>query len=124
MLRGEASRVEGRVALFVAGLAFDGFVKPDLVAAGVNLLTADPGKAEDGTARYSSPSGSSAAAAVVAGAAALLAQSRPELDASALERAACRSARKPPRESVAAQGRPARPRRGARAEEAAARRRR
>ena len=49
----------GRVAPFSSrGLAFDGFVKPDLVAPGVGLLTADPGKAEDGTPRYSSVSGS------------------------------------------------------------------
>ena len=86
------------------GLAFDGFVKPDLVAPGVGLLTADSGKAEDGTPRYSSVSGSSAAAAVVAGAAALLAQARPELDASALKGLLAGSARALPRESVAAQG--------------------
>ena len=86
------------------GLAFDGFVKPDLVAPGVGLLTADPGKAEDGTPRYSSVSGSSASAAVVAGAAALLAQARPELDASALKGLLAGSARALPRESVAAQG--------------------
>ena len=95
----------GRVAPFSSrGLAFDGFVKPDLVAPGVGLLTADPGKAEDGTPRYSSVSGSSAAAAVVAGAAALLAQARPELDASALKGLLAGSARALPRESVAAQG--------------------
>jgi Subtilase family len=103
--RGEASKVEGRVAPFSSrGLAFDGFVKPDLVAPGVSLLTADPGKAEDGTARYSSLSGSSAAAAVVTGAAALLAQSRPELDASALKGLLAGSARPLPGESVVAQG--------------------
>jgi hypothetical protein len=105
MARGEVSRAEGRVAPFSSrGLAFDGFVKPDLVAPGVNLLTADPGKAEDGTARYSSLSGTSGAAAVVAGAAALLAQSRPELDASALKGLLAGSARPLPAESVAAQG--------------------
>ena len=79
-------------------------MKPDLVAPGVGLLTADPGKAEDGTPRYSSVSGSSASAAVVAGAAALLAQARPELDASALKGLLAGSARALPRESVAAQG--------------------
>jgi subtilisin family serine protease len=105
LARGEASKVEGRVAPFSSrGLAFDGFVKPDLVAPGVSLLTADPGQAEDGTARYSSLSGSSAAAAVVAGAAALLAQSRPELDASALKGLLAGSASPLPGESVAAQG--------------------
>ena len=103
--RGEASKVVGRVAPFSSrGLAFDGFVKPDLVAPGVSLLTADPGKAEDDTARYSSLSGSSAAAAVVAGAAALLAQSRPELDASALKGLLAGSARPLVGESVVAQG--------------------
>jgi len=105
MARGEASNVEERVAPFSSrGLAFDGFVKPDLIAPGVSLLTADPGKAEDGTARYASLSGSSGAAAVVAGAAALLAQSRPELDASALKGLLAGSARPLARESVAAQG--------------------
>jgi subtilisin family serine protease len=103
--RGEASNVEGRVAPFSSrGLAFDGFVKPDLVAPGVSLLTADPGKAEDDTARYSSLSGSSASAAVVAGAAALLAQARPELDASALKGLLAGSARPLLGESVVAQG--------------------
>jgi len=105
MARGEASSAVGRVAPFSSrGLAFDGFVKPDIVAPGVSLLTADPGPAEDGTARYSSLSGSSAAAAVVAGAAALLAQSRPELDASALKGLLAGSARPLARQSVAAQG--------------------
>ena len=95
----------GRVAPFSSrGLAFDGFVKPDLVAPGVGLLTADPGKAEDGSPRYSSVSGSSASAAVVAGAAALLAQARPDLDASALKGLLAGSARALPRASVAAQG--------------------
>jgi len=99
------SRVEGRVAPFSSrGLAFDGFVKPDLVAPGVGLLTDAPGRAEDGSARYSSISGSSAAAAVVAGAAALLAQARPELDASALKGLLAGTAERLPRESVVAQG--------------------
>jgi subtilisin family serine protease len=101
----EASPTAGGVAPFSSrGLAFDGFVKPDLVAPGVGLLTSDPGKAEDGSARYSSISGSSASSAVVAGAAALLAQARPELDASALKGLLAGSARALPRESVAAQG--------------------
>jgi hypothetical protein len=103
--RAERQEGAGRVAPFSSrGLAFDGFVKPDLVAPGVGLLTADPGKAEDGTPRYSSVSGSSASAAVVAGAAALLAQARPGLDASALKGLLAGSARALPRESVAAQG--------------------
>ena len=101
----EASATAGGVAPFSShGLAFDGFVKPDLVAPGVGLLTADPGKAEDGSARYSSISGTSAASAIVAGSAALLAQARPDLDASALKGLLAGSARFLPRESVAAQG--------------------
>src|SRR6266545_8091278 len=105
MAKAEASQVEGRVAPFSSrGLAFGGFVKPDLVAPGVGLLTDDAGRAEDGTARYSSVSGSSGAAAVVAGAAALLAQARPELDASALKGLLVGAAEPLPRESVAAQG--------------------
>ena len=103
--RSEVSRAESHVALFSSrGLGFDGFVKPDLVAPGVSLLTADPGRAEDGSARYSSLSGSSAASAVVAGAAALLAQARPDLDAPALKGLLAGTARPLARESVAAQG--------------------
>ena len=101
----EATLTAGGVAPFSSrGLAFDGFVKPDLVAPGVGLLTADTGKAEDGSARYSSISGTSAASAIVAGSAALLAESRPNLDASALKGLLAGSARFLPRESVAAQG--------------------
>jgi subtilisin family serine protease len=101
----EAGSPTGAVAPFSSrGLAFDGFVKPDLVAPGVGLLTSDPGRAEDGSARYSSLSGSSAASAIVAGSAALLAQARPALDASALKGLLAGSARLLPRESVAAQG--------------------
>ena len=103
--RRAGSRDEGHVAAFSSrGLAFDGFVKPDLVAPGVGLLTADPGRAEDGTARYSTLSGSSAAAAVVAGAGALLAQARPNLDASALKGLLAGTTDRLARESVAAQG--------------------
>jgi subtilisin family serine protease len=101
----EVSPTAGGVAPFSSrGLSFDGFVKPDLVAPGVGLLTADPGKAEDGSARYSSISGTSAASAIVAGSAALLAQSRPDLDASAVKGLLAGSARLLPRESLAAQG--------------------
>ena len=74
-----------RVASFSSsGLAFDGRVKPDLVAPGVGLATSDPGADADGAPRFVTVNGSSASAAVVAGAAALLAQSRPSLGASAL----------------------------------------
>jgi len=105
MTKTEASRANGRVAPFSSrGLAFNGFVKPDLVAPGVGLLTADAGKGEDGGERYSSLSGSSAAAAVVAGSAALLAQSRPELDASALKGLLAGTTSPLQHESVAAQG--------------------
>jgi hypothetical protein len=88
-LGGAASAVnaaEGRVAAFSSsGLAFDGTVKPDLVAPGVGLATSEPGANSDGTPRFSTVNGSSASAAVVAGAAALLAQARPSLGASALK---------------------------------------
>jgi subtilisin family serine protease len=66
------------------GLAFDGGLKPELVAPGVGLLTSHPGRTSDGSPAFGTVSGSSAAAAVVAGAAVLLAQARPELDAAAL----------------------------------------
>ena len=65
------------------GLAFDGRVRPDLVAPGVGLATAGAGAAFDGSPQYATATGSSSAAAAVAGAAALLAQARP--DASAAE---------------------------------------
>jgi minor extracellular serine protease Vpr len=81
-----ANPAQGRVASFSsAGLAFDGTVKPDLVAAGVGIATADPGVNSDGSPRFVSVNGSSAASAIVAGAAALLAQARPSLGASAIK---------------------------------------
>src|SRR5688500_14669805 len=67
------------------GLAFGGGIKPELTAAGVELVTSDPGRNADRTARYGSISGTSAAAALVGGAAAVLAQMRPDLDAHALK---------------------------------------
>jgi hypothetical protein len=74
-----------RVAAFSSrGLAYDGRVKPELVAPGVGIVTSDPGKDGDGQARFISVNGSSAAAAIAAGAAALLAQARPQLDARSL----------------------------------------
>ena len=70
----------GEVAPFSSrGLAFDGRVKPDLIAPGVAVATSEPGSNEDGTPRVGTINGSSAAAAVVAGAAAVLAQARPAL---------------------------------------------
>ncbi|HEY7002659.1 MAG TPA: S8 family serine peptidase [Gaiellaceae bacterium] len=68
-----------QVAAFSSGgLAFDGRVKPDVVAPGIGLATLDPGGAS------SAVSGSSAAAAVAAGAAALVSDARTGLDASEL----------------------------------------
>ena len=69
------------------GLAYDGRVKPDLIAPGVAIGTSDVGIASDGSPRYASINGSSAAAAAVAGAAAVLAQARPSLDGAALHSA-------------------------------------
>jgi subtilisin family serine protease len=66
------------------GLAFDGGIKPDLLAPGVGLATADPGAAPDDGSVFGTVSGSSAAAAVVAGAAALLAEARPDASAARL----------------------------------------
>jgi subtilisin family serine protease len=76
---GEALANGGRmeIAPFSSGgVAFDGRVKPDLVAPGVGLATADPGGQG-----YATVTGSSAAAALAAGAAALVAEARPELSA-------------------------------------------
>jgi subtilisin family serine protease len=67
------------------GLAFDGAVKPNVVAPGIALATAVPGTASDGSPLYGTVNGTSAAAATVAGAAALLAQMRPALDGPALD---------------------------------------
>ena len=65
------------VAAFSSGgVAFDGRVKPDLVAPGVGLATADAGGQG-----FATVTGSSVAAAVVAGAAALVAEARPSLSA-------------------------------------------
>jgi hypothetical protein len=94
-----------RVAAFSSsGLAFDGRVKPDLVAPGVGLATADPGADADGAPRFVTVNGSSASAAIVAGAAALLAQARPSLGASALDGLLVGSARQLPADPVTAQG--------------------
>ncbi|HEY3960961.1 MAG TPA: S8 family serine peptidase [Gaiellaceae bacterium] len=75
----------GFVAPFSSqGLAFDGRVKPDVAAPGVDIATTEPGTAADGSQLYGTVTGTSAAAANVAGAAALIAQLRPQLDATAL----------------------------------------
>jgi hypothetical protein len=86
------------------GLAFDGSVKPELVAPGVGLATADAGASSDGSPRYATVNGSSAAAAVTAGAAALLAQARPGLDAPALKGLLVGTARPLTGDDVVAQG--------------------
>jgi Subtilase family len=103
--KADVNRDASRVAVFSSrGLAFDGRVKPDLVAPGVSLLAAEPGENENGTARYGIVSGSSAAAALVAGSAALLAQARTDLDAPSLKGVLVGSAQPLPGESVRAQG--------------------
>ena len=89
------TRAVGAAAPFSSeGLAFDGGPKPEVSAAGIGLATSDPGRDEDGAARYGTLSGSSAAAALTAGAAALLAQARPDLDAAGLKQALVASARR------------------------------
>ncbi len=85
-LRSTPNPAYGRVAAFSShGLAFDGGIKPDLVGPGVGVVTSAPGLNPDGSPRFETVSGTSVAAAAVAGAAALLAQSRPDLDAHALK---------------------------------------
>jgi hypothetical protein len=85
----------GRVAPFSStGLAFDGAVKPDVVAPGV-AVPASGGLTVDG---------SSVAAAVTTGAAALLAQTRPSLGADALAGLLVGTAREVPHDPVVAQG--------------------
>jgi hypothetical protein len=96
---------QGRVTRFSStGLAFDGRVKPELVAPGVALETAEPGANPDGSARYGTVNGTSVAAALVAGAAALLAQARPYLDAEALKSLLVGAARPLPDDRITAQG--------------------
>jgi subtilisin family serine protease len=103
--RAVQNNAQGRIAAFSSsGLAFDGTVKPDLVAPGVALATSDPGSNSDGTPRFVSVNGSSAAAAVVAGAAALLAQARPSLGADALAGLLVGTGTHIPTDTVAAQG--------------------
>jgi len=94
-----------RVARFSStGLAFDGRVKPELVAPGVGLGTAEPSAQTTGTPRYRTVNGTSAAAALVAGDAALLAQARPALDAESLKGLLVGAARPLPNDPVTAQG--------------------
>jgi subtilisin family serine protease len=94
-----------RVALFSStGLAFDGRVKPELVAPGVALETAEAGRNPDESARYGTVNGTSVSAALVAGSAALLAQARPYLDAEGLKSLLVGSARALPNDRITAQG--------------------
>ena len=96
---------EGKVAQFSSsGLAFDARVKPDVVAPGVALETAEPGTNPDGSARFGTVNGTSVAAALVGGGAALLAQARPYLDAEALKGLLVGSARPLAGDPVASQG--------------------
>jgi subtilisin family serine protease len=104
-VRSASNSGEGRVARFSSsGLAFDGRVKPDIVAPGVALETSEPGVSTDGSARYGTVNGTSVAAALVAGGAALLAQARPYLDADALKGLLVGSARPLADDPVTAQG--------------------
>jgi subtilisin family serine protease len=75
----------GAIAAFSSqGLAFDGGLKPELLAPGVAFPTSEPGRGESGEIRYGTVSGTSVAAATTAGAAAVLAQGRPNDDAAEL----------------------------------------
>jgi len=104
-VRATSNAGEGHVAQFSSsGLAYDGRVKPDLVAPGVALETAEPGTSADGSARYGTVNGTSVAAALVAGGAALLAQARPYLDAEALKGLLVGAARPLAGDAVTAQG--------------------
>jgi subtilisin family serine protease len=104
-VRATTNSGEGHVAQFSSsGLAYDGRVKPDLVAPGVAVETAEPGTNADGSARYGTVNGTSVAAALVAGGAALLAQARPYLDAEALKGLLVGAARPLAGDSVTAQG--------------------
>ena len=86
------------------GLAYDGRVKPDVVAPGVSIATTEPSVDPEEPTRFGTVNGTSAAAAAVAGAAAVLAQARPELDAADLKSVLVTSARRLPAESESAQG--------------------
>ncbi len=104
-VRAASNAGEGHVAQFSSsGLAYDGRVKPDLVAPGVALETAEPGTNSDGSARYGTVNGTSVAAALVAGGAALVAQARPYLDAEALKGLLVGAARPLAGDSVTLQG--------------------
>ncbi|MFN2468760.1 MAG: S8 family serine peptidase [Gaiellaceae bacterium] len=95
----------GRVASFSSrGLAYDGGLKPDVVAPGVTLLTTEPDFDEHGLPRTGTINGASAAAAVVAGIAAVLRQARPELGPGAAKSLLIASARPIANDASTAQG--------------------
>ena len=100
-----AQHARNEIAPFSSwGLAFDGGVKPELLAPGVGLGTAEPGRAPDGRQALGAVSGSSAAAAVAAGAAALLAEARPNADARMLRALLIGGSARMGRRPIAAQG--------------------
>jgi len=95
----------GKIAAFSSqGLSFSGEVKPNLVAPGVGIASADAGTTAQGYPAFATVSGSSAAAAVVAGAAALLTQARSELSESELRSTLQASALRLEGYSLTAQG--------------------
>ena len=101
----QANERRAEIAPFSSqGLAFGGGIKPEVAAPGVELVTADPGRNPDRTARYATISGTSAATALAGGAATALAQARPELDAVALKGALVGTGVRAVSSSVAAQG--------------------
>jgi subtilisin family serine protease len=103
--RSESNSSADHVAPFSStGLAFDGRVKPEVVAPGVALETAVAGANPDGSARYGTVNGTSVSAALVAASAALLAQARPYLDAEGLKSLLVGSARLLPDDAITAQG--------------------
>ncbi len=101
----ETNEASPTVAAFSStGLAYDGRVKPDVVAPGVSVATTEPSASPDETSRYGTVNGTSAAAAAVAGAATVLAQARPDLHAADLRSVLVTSARRLASEPVESQG--------------------
>jgi hypothetical protein len=95
----------GKIASFSSqGLSFSGEIKPNLVAPGVGVASADAGTTESGYPAFATVSGTSAAAAEVAGAAALLTQARPDLSESELRSLLASSAKRLEGYSLTAQG--------------------
>ena len=86
------------------GLAFAGGVKPELAAPGIAVATSEPGRNDDGTARYGTINGTSAAAAVTAGTAALLAEGRSRLDAAGLRGVLVGTSHRPREETLSEAG--------------------